>query len=556
MRYYGTQKLNHNTTSSNNNSACNSINNKPHNPASSSEGCGQLTSNEELHATKNSTIEQNDDTLNLLNPSTGRPFPTPPPVNSHKDSIVSQDWGEPPAVIEPILTRLLPPWRSPEASWRIEDPNDPVSLASKSVNSLNVFLAFLTQPQWADHVDDHTSRISARTGMSAWKAEQYAQVGLVLQRFPRLSAIAMDGLLNFQLVQRMCEHLAIVDPSNDELFDHAIVRLLQPTVPKQAMRTTKWVDETLNQLIDFLDPLSKPIPENSHSDKDGRAITSAHGEEDTQAGIEDQGDTNCCHGAVDRIQEVLDFSYDTRSPDSTTFTLTVSALTGIELLKAIKNAASAKSITQGEALLGLIQGNVTANVTLNLYKNTHGLPLDEVFGEGHWLSTAASKTWLDRVTHLAGAGASSNNGYRPSEQTAAMVAGRDGHCRFPGCQVPAYRCQIDHVHRYDHENPEASGPTSTENLHLLCPKHHRLKTAGSWDVTLHPDASETWTSHGDGHCVITTAEGPLGRQTFQHKAVRRIRITRTFNQERLEAIDEEREEQARREREGEDIPPF
>ncbi|GEM_PF-408225 len=480
--------------------------------------------------------------------------PTSPPAHAFQQALggpqlecrYEQDWGEPPAVIKPILSRLLPPWRSPNASWRIADPDDPVSLAAKSVNSLTVFIAFLTQPRWADHIEDHTSRISARTGLSAWKAEQFSEVGLVLQRFPRLTAIALDGLLNFQLVQRMCEHLSIVDPAKDELIDHALVRLLQPTVPNQAMRTTKWVDETLTQLIDFLDPLARPLPEDDNFGDETREQD--NGENPNSDDLDPDGP------ALD--DGVRGFSYDNRNPDYTTFTLTVDALTGVELLKAIKNAALTNGVTQGDALLGLIRGSTTANITLNLYKNTHGLPLDEVFGEGHWLTKAASPAWLDRVTHLAGAGASGNGGYKPSEQTAAMVAGRDGHCRFPGCTVPAHRCEIDHVHRYDHDDPESSGPTSTENLHLLCPKHHRLKTAGSWDVTLHPDAAETWTSHGDGHTVITTADGPLGRQTFQHKAVKRIRVAHAYNQQRLDNIQAAKEEQARRQREGLDDPPF
>lgn len=440
-------------------------------------------------------------------------------------------WGEPPAEIEPILSRLLPPWRADDASWRIEDPNDPVSLAARSINSMHVFLAYLTQPQWSEHIDDHTSRISARTGMTAWKAEQFALVGLVLPRFPQLNRIASDGLLHFQLVHRICELLMPVNTAKDEIIDHALVRLLQPTVRHQAMRTMKWIDDTLSQLINFVDPLAVPVP-------DEPAGTDTQAEEDFLSDLVNSDpslldDEEGSDDAQLQDPEVRDFHYDNRDPNHTTFTLTVDSLTGVELLKSIKNAAARNGITQGEAFLGLLRGSVNAEITLNLYKNTFGLPLEEVFGEGHWLTAAASDRWLERVTHLAGAGTSSNNGYTPSAQTVAMVAGRDGHCRFPGCTVPAHRCQIDHVHRYDHDNPAAGGPTSTENLHLLCVKHHRLKTAGSWDVTLHPDATETWTSHGDGHSIITTAEGPLGRETFQHKAVRRTKVIHDYNRQLL-----------------------
>lgn len=68
------------------------------------------------------------------------------------------------------------------------------------------------------------------------------------------------------------------------------------------------------------------------------------------------------------------------------------------------------------------------------------------------------------------------------------------------------------------------------NLHLLCSKHHNLKTAGSWDVALHPDGHEVWTSHGDGHSVITEAEGPLGRETFAQRNVRKTKALAEYHQ--------------------------
>ncbi|QGU02000.1 HNH endonuclease [Corynebacterium kalinowskii] len=47
--------------------------------------------------------------------------------------------------------------------------------------------------------------------------------------------------------------------------------------------------------------------------------------------------------------------------------------------------------------------------------------------------------------------------------------GRDGVCQHPGCNVPASRCDAHHVVPWSR-----GGPTSIDNLALLCPKHHRL----------------------------------------------------------------------------------
>ena len=127
-----------------------------------------------------------------------------------------------------------------------------------------------------------------------------------------------------------------------------------------------------------------------------------------------------------------------------------------------------------------------------------------------------------------------NNGYAPTPLVRACVEGRDGTCRFPGCSVPAHKCQLDHVHRYNHEHPQKGGPTTTANLHCLCSKHHNVKTTGAWDVTLHPDGSEIWTSLGDGHTVMTAPNGPLGRETFRHRAVRRTTALAEYNRRKMQ----------------------
>ncbi|WP_077488117.1 HNH endonuclease signature motif containing protein [Sinomonas mesophila] len=64
--------------------------------------------------------------------------------------------------------------------------------------------------------------------------------------------------------------------------------------------------------------------------------------------------------------------------------------------------------------------------------------------------------------------------------TAAMrrfLALRDATCRFPGCDKPAAAAEADHTHEWAH-----GGETDTDNLALLCPEHHRLKTLGHWAV--------------------------------------------------------------------------
>lgn len=77
--------------------------------------------------------------------------------------------------------------------------------------------------------------------------------------------------------------------------------------------------------------------------------------------------------------------------------------------------------------------------------------------------------------------------YRPSAKLAAFVRARDLFCRFPGCDVPAERCDIDHV------VPWPYGPTHASNLNCKCRTHHLAKTfEDGWRDEQLPDGTVIW----------------------------------------------------------------
>lgn len=87
--------------------------------------------------------------------------------------------------------------------------------------------------------------------------------------------------------------------------------------------------------------------------------------------------------------------------------------------------------------------------------------------------------------------------YRPPPALQRLVRLRDGHCRFPGCQIAARSCDLDHV------RPWPGGPTSALNLMCLCRRHHRVKQRPGWSVRLGPDGVVHWSD-------------PLGRAIDTH----------------------------------------
>ncbi|MGE4362921.1 MAG: DUF222 domain-containing protein [Mycolicibacterium sp.] len=89
--------------------------------------------------------------------------------------------------------------------------------------------------------------------------------------------------------------------------------------------------------------------------------------------------------------------------------------------------------------------------------------------------------------------------YTPSQKLADFVRCRDMTCRFPGCDVPADRCDLDHTIAYP------AGPTQASNLKALCRKHHLLKTFWGWRDAQDCDGTVVWTSPGGQ--VFTTHPG-------------------------------------------------
>ncbi len=65
-----------------------------------------------------------------------------------------------------------------------------------------------------------------------------------------------------------------------------------------------------------------------------------------------------------------------------------------------------------------------------------------------------------------------------------VIALRDRHCRFPGCDMPIPRCDAHHVNHWLH-----GGPTNPTNIVLLCERHHTLIHLPGYEMKLLPDAT-------------------------------------------------------------------
>ena len=114
------------------------------------------------------------------------------------------------------------------------------------------------------------------------------------------------------------------------------------------------------------------------------------------------------------------------------------------------------------------------------------------------LAAALERATVREIRHPGDAPAERH--YRPSRELADFVRCRDLTCRWPGCDKPAYGCDIDHT------VPYPIGPTHASNTKCYCRFHHLLKTflcgGDGWREQQLPDGTLIVTSP-TGHTYTT-----------------------------------------------------
>jgi hypothetical protein len=78
--------------------------------------------------------------------------------------------------------------------------------------------------------------------------------------------------------------------------------------------------------------------------------------------------------------------------------------------------------------------------------------------------------------------------YRPGDELARHIRGRDVTCRTPGCTTRAVHCDLDHAKAFSE-----GGETVEKNLGDLCGCHHAAKHELGWSYEMLPNGVARWT---------------------------------------------------------------
>ncbi len=371
------------------------------------------------------------------------------------------------------------------------------------MNRAMIEIAVQCVPHDTADVVAHHARLQARLSLTRCRAETYTDIGLLCARMPRLKAHLLRGMLSFDHLRLLARSADGIRPDDTDTAEKALIAVLTPRRDKQVVPGPRAMVKKILKAVHRIDELARPV--------------------EPPTGI----DPRDCGTPTRRV------SVDTYDPCATVITATLPPAEAEEVVAVLDAVCRDMSCSRADGLLHMVRGTADVSVTLNIYREINS----EVAATsgGHWLDAVATDAFMERVTHLRIPGHEATDAYTPTRRMVEFLEGVYTSCTFPGCEVPAAKCDIDHVRHYNHGDPDSGGPTDTGNLHPLCRSHHLLKTLGWVDATKASDGAVMWSSVDDGHTHVTEPTGPLAgfaRTSFASRATRRYRTVREHNERR------------------------
>jgi hypothetical protein len=404
----------------------------------------------------------------------------------------------------------------------------------------------LAGTEWwqADGCDAVAAEIAAVQNISHARAVSQVQLACNLwHRLPRLAKVFAAGVIDFRLVCTIINRTENVDdtvmPELDEAIARHCVKWMKLSGPKVKDRVDQWVAK--------FDPAGVRVPpavnDNRYINVDpaspGTAILSGHLKAADGAALDQRLDalaaTVCENDPRSKEQRRADAGGALGRGEAT-----LACQCGSDDCPAAAERAAAEA-----AVIHVLaeQGTVEGTSDAPGYLPGFGiLPAESV------RELAATAT-LKPMRIPAGP---PDPGYRPSAVTREFVQWRDLTCRWPGCDRPVAKCDVDHT------VPYPAGLTHASDLKHYCRIHHLIKTFhAGWTEQQLPDGTiiltaptgHTYTTEAHGAALFpalaqSTGELPLPTvdEPSPYRAVMMPKRKQTREQNRQDRINAERRE--------------
>jgi Domain of unknown function (DUF222) len=345
------------------------------------------------------------------------------------------------------------------------------------------------------------AEIAAAGRISRSRASGLLNTAVVLRNeLPLVAAVFAAGRVDYRVIAAVVSRVSLVrDPEDLARVD----ALLAPRVAGWNTLSKKKLADKIDWCVTEVDLIAKKESRTADEERhigigpDRRGTAEIYGTVRApdaiafDARLDALADTVCSHDPRTKVQRRADATGAmARGEDR------LACLCGRDDC----TAGTAETRTGGEPMIQVLASQATLDGTSDTpgYVEGYGPILADVVRD------IAKQAKQRTVRHPGDAPAEPR--YRPSAALADFIRCRDLTCRFPGCDVPAALCDIDHTVPYPY------GPTHASNLKCMCRHDHLLKTFYSgpngWQDRQFPDGTIEWTSP-TGHVWTTKPNGAL-----------------------------------------------
>ncbi|MDK8470630.1 HNH endonuclease signature motif containing protein, partial [Corynebacterium accolens] len=317
----------------------------------------------------------------------------------------------------------------PVVFYATNTPGNPIAAAGVTARKNSWFFYQSLLPDLSDDVDLTLTSLAKYLGLTYSILSGIIRAHFRMQELPLVTATNMEQwILDTPRLRVIDREIERVGDNHDHigLVDAALADFLTPTAPCQHVPT---VADIRRFIRDFID---------THNLAD----------EDT-----------------DEVEATLNVSVHN---NRATMSLTCDKATAAIIARHIDSQADNNQCGAGEALIQLILDNTNTKVAINTFTTAAATNPDhndgsgaagsadtKVYFPGYGWSTMANLENIDTFTrHLK---PEETESYQPTSHIRAYTQGRDLTCRWPGCTMPAHKCQLDHRIEYQH-----GGPTSPD----------------------------------------------------------------------------------------------